>query len=143
MNIRKLLANPRFRLERGDPPDEATLATFLRAVPENLPVKYLRFMRLCDGARGDSPYDSGHLEIWSLDRAQRAQAEHRLPDALPGFFGFGSDGADRLFVFDLREEDGAPISSVRAEAPDADDLEPIASSFSEFLEHIVLMRGGG
>ena len=140
MNISKLLANPLFRLERGAPPEKDDLAAFLEWAPDNLPRKYVRFVRLCDGASGDSPYPSGHIEIWPIDRARQRNAAGELGD-LPEFFAFGDDGHDQVFAFDLRQPDGAPVCAIGPDHPRPDEVETLASSFSELLEHIVLMKG--
>jgi len=142
MNIQKILDNPRFRLEKMDPAGDATLNEFLQNAPENLPVKYLHFMRATDGARGAVPYDSGYIEIWRLEEALNKQTGYGSDDSLAGFFAFGSDGSGRDYLFDLRETDGAAIYSVPHEEADEDHLEPIAGSFSQFLEHIAMMGGG-
>jgi hypothetical protein len=142
MNIQKILDNPRFRLQRGRPAESAAVDQFLQGAPSNLPVKYLQFMRACDGAKGDIPYDSGYIEIWSLEEALEKQAGYGIQDSLPGFFAFAADGSDRIFLFDLREEDGAPVLSVSTEKLGEESFEEIAPSFSQFLEHITLMRGG-
>lgn len=142
MNIRKMLENPRFRLETMQPAGAAVVDEFLQRAPENLPVKYLHFMQASDGARGKVPYDSGYLEIWPLEEALDKQAGYGSEDSLSGFFAFGSDGSGRSYVFDLRESDGAAVYSVPDEKPGEEFLEPIAASFSQFLEHIALMGGG-
>ena len=142
MNIQKILENPRFRLETMQPAGEAVVNEFLQRAPENLPVKYLHFMQDTDGAKGSVPYDSGYLEIWPLEEAIDKQAGYGADDSLSGFFAFGSDGSGRSYVFDLRESDGAAVYSVPDEKPGEAELEPIAASFSQFLEHIALMGGG-
>ena len=142
MNIQKILDNPRFRLEKMDPAGAAALNQFLQNAPENLPVKYMHFMRATDGARGAVPYDSGYIEIWRLEEALHRQTGYGSDDSLAGFFAFGSDGSGRDYLFDLRETDGAAVYSVSHEEPDEANLEPIAGSFSQFLEHIAMMGGG-
>ncbi len=59
MNVQKILDNPRFGLQQMGPIRAAALREFLDSAPDNLPVKYLDFMKISDGAEGDSPYDSG------------------------------------------------------------------------------------
>ena len=140
MNISKLLDNPLFQLERGERPTKALLEDFVAWAPDNLPTKYLRFIRQCDGARGDSPYTSGYIDLWTLERTRERNSPGTLGD-LPGFFAFADDGKDQLFAFDLRQPDGAAVCTVPSAAPSAEGLEELAPSFSEFLEHIVLMRG--
>jgi hypothetical protein len=142
MNIQKILENPRFRLETMEPAGVAVVNDFLQRAPENLPVKYLHFMQATDGARGNVPYDSGYLEIWPLEETLDKQTGYGMKDSLSGFFAFGSDGSGRRYVFDLRESDGAAVYSVADKTPAEETLEPIAASFSQFLEHIALMGSG-
>lgn len=141
MNIHKILESPRFRLEVMEPAATAVLSEFLEQAPDNLPVKYLHFMRAADGAKGAVPYDSGYIEIWPLEDALDRQAGYGTEGSLAGYFAFGSDGSGRHFLFDLRERDGAAVYSVATESADATRLKWIAGSFSEFLEHIALMGG--
>lgn len=142
MNIQKILDNPRFRLEKMEPVGTAEYRDFLQHAPNNLPVKYLHFMQATDGAKGAVPYDSGYIEIWPLVEALDKQAGYGTDDSLAGFFAFGNDGSGRDYLFDLRESDGAAVYSVPREKADERNLERIAGSFSQFLEHIVLMGGG-
>ena len=142
MNIQKILDNPRFRLEKMPPAGAEEYKDFLEQAPDNLPVKYLHFMQVTDGARGAVPYDSGYIEIWPLEEALNKQAGYGTDDSLAGFFAFGSDGSGRDYLFDLRDRDGAAVFSVPREKPDEEHLEAIAGSFSQFLEHIALMGGG-
>ncbi len=141
MDVQKLLRNPRFRLEQGGAAEPGQVKQFREAAPPNLPRTYLRFMEACNGARGKIPYETGFLELWPLERALERNREHGLARSLPGFFAFGSDGADELFLFDLRKDDGAAVCSVSAKAPSAASVVPITKSFSEFLEGITLMAG--
>ena len=141
MDVQKLLRNPRFRLEQGGPAQPGAVKQFEEAAPANLPRTYLRFMSACNGARGRIPYDTGYLELWPLERALAENREHGLGKSLPGFFAFGGDGADELFLFDLRKDDGAAVCSISAKTPNTGAVEPITKSFSEFLEGIVMMAG--
>jgi hypothetical protein len=142
MNIQKILNHPRFGLHQKGPIRAATLKECLDKAPDNLPVKYLDFMRISDGAQGDIPYDSGHIEIWPLEDSLERQAGYGNEESLSGFFAFGADGSGREFVFDLRDMDGAAVYSIPISNRSEENLEEIAPSFSQFLEHIALMHGG-
>ncbi len=139
MDVQKLLRNPRFRLNRGPAPDPSHLKQFREHAPPNLPRTYVRFMEACDGARGKIPYDTGYIEIFPIQRVLDENRAHHVGETLPGFFAFGSDGGDELFVFDLRKDDGAPVCSVSAKTTAVSGIAPITNSFSEFLEGIVMM----
>jgi len=142
MNIHKILGNPRFRLEKMNPAPEAAMREFRTKAPDNLPVKYLHFMQATDGAKGNVPYDSGYIEIWPVEETLHKQAGYGSTDSLAGFFAFGTDGEGRDYLFDLRADDGAAVYSVPHSEPDPENLEAIAPSFSQFLEHIAVTGGG-
>jgi hypothetical protein len=141
MDVQKLLRNPRFRLERGPAPNPVQLKQFQEHAPPNLPRTYVRFLEACDSARGKIPYDTGYIEFFSVETALDQNQKHLVGESLPGFFAFGSDGGDELYVFDLRSEDGAPVCCVSAKAAAIAGVSRITNSFSEFLEGIVLMGG--
>ena len=141
MDVQKLLRNPRFRLEQGGAAEPESVKQFQEAAPPNLPRTYLRFMQACNGARGKIPYETGYIDLWPLERALEKNREHGVPRSLPGFFAFGSDGADELFLFDLRKVDGAAVCSVSTKSPTAAAVAPITKSFSEFLEGVVIRAG--
>lgn len=137
MDVRKLLRNPRFRLAQSPAPEAQGIKQLLDRAPPNLPRTYVRFLNACNGARGKVPYETGYLEIFSLERVA---LENHTP-VLDGFFAFGSDGADELFVFDLRKPDGAPVCTVNAKEAAPERVVPLTNSFSEFLEGIVVQGG--
>ena len=141
MDVQKLLRNPRFRLLRGPAPDPSQVKQFREHAPANLPRTYVRFLEACDGARGKIPYDTGYIEFFSVQRVLDENRSHHVAQSLPGFFAFGSDGADELYVFDLRKDDGAPVCSVSVKSASVSGIAPITNSFSEFLEGIVMMSG--
>jgi hypothetical protein len=114
---------------------------FYEHAPPNLPRTYVRFLEACDHARGKIPYDTGYIEFFSVDRVLDENAAHKVPESLPGFFAFGTDGGDELYLFDLRKEDGAPVCSVSAKSTTVSGVSPLTNSFSEFLEGIVMMSG--
>jgi hypothetical protein len=141
MDVRKLLANPRFNWQRSDPPEPQHYQQFLQSAPENLPVTYQRLMQACNGGSGEIPYDPGFIEIAPVERVSELGAKHSIVSALPGFFAFGTDRERNLFVFDLRQNDGASVGVVSLDDLAAENIEMLASSFSAFLEKIALMGG--
>ena len=139
MDVQKLLRNPRFRLDRDPAPDPVNVKQFWEHAPPNLPRTYVRFMEACDHARGKIPYDTGYIEFFPIERVLDENRAHKIDESLPGFFAFGSDGGDELYVFDLRKDDGAPVCSVSSKTATVTGVAAITNSFSEFLEGIVMM----
>ena len=141
MDVQKLLRNPRFRLDRDPAPDPVHVKQFQEHAPANLPRTYVRFLAACGSARGRIPYDTGYIEFFAVESVLDQNRKHHVSESLPGFFAFGSDGGDDLYVFDLRKEDGAPVCCVSAKAASVAAVSTITNSFSEFLEGIVMMGG--
>ncbi len=141
MNVEKLLASPHFKWEQREPADREVFEGFRAAAPANLPNTYMKFMRVTDGGSGEAPFHAGWVEVWPLSEAVGRNDELGIGDKLPGFFAFGSDGADQLFVFDIRQEDGAAVCSIPSEKVEPDQLDRLCGSFSEFLQRIVHVHG--
>jgi hypothetical protein len=139
MDVQKLLRNPRFRLDRDPAPNPVQVKQFQEHAPQNLPRTYLRFLESCSSARGKIPYDTGYIEFFAAEAALDQNQKHHVVENLPGFFAFGWDGADELYVFDLRSEDGAPVCCVSTKSTSVTEVSRITNSFSEFLEGIVTM----
>jgi hypothetical protein len=140
MNVKKLLANPRFRWESHTAPDPDRLEQFLRSAPDNLPRTYVKFIQQTNGGTGPNPFDTGPLEIWPVERVLERNEALDIAHHMPGFFAFGENGQGSVYLFDLREPDGAPVCSIDAGA--SEDAEPklLRKSFSEALESTMLVR---
>jgi hypothetical protein len=141
MNVEKLLANPRFRWERAPAPDPQTLQSFLRSAPPNLPRTYLRLLQQTNGGRGPNPFDAGPFELWPAEEVVRRNQRLSLAERAPGYFGFADNGAGRVYLFDLRASDGAPVCSIAADPADGDEPKQLRGSFSEALESMMLVSG--
>ncbi len=139
MNVAALLQDPRFRLEQREAPPLENLRSFLSKAPRNLPTTYLRFLKSSDGAAGPVPFGSGEIDIWPLRDVLNRQAEI---SGLDGYFAFGSDRSGQLFVFDLREADGAPVGLVSRAKNGARSVDVLSGSFSEFLQSLSRMSFG-
>jgi hypothetical protein len=141
MDVEKLLASPHFKWEQRDHADREAFDNFRAAAPANLPNTYLKFMRSTDGGRGEGPFHAGWVEVWPVSEAIARNEKLGTLGNLPGFFAFGSDGNGRLFLFDIRQEDGAAVCSVPAEKIEPEHVDSLAGSFSEFLQRIVHVHG--
>jgi SMI1/KNR4 family protein SUKH-1 len=138
MNIEKLLANPRFRWERAPAPDPQILQDFLSSAPPNLPRTYVRLLQQSNGGSGPNPFDSGAFALWPVEEIGRRNQRFGLAERAPGYFGFADNGAGRVYLFDLRAPDGAPVCSI-AEPADGEEPKQLRSSFSEALESMMLV----
>lgn len=138
MNIEKLLANPRFRWERVSAPDPVTLQKFLQSAPPNLPKTYVRLLQETNGGSGPNPFDPGHFALWPIEQVGPRNDRLELSRRYPGFFAFAENGAGRVYVFDLRAPDGAPVCSIPADPASSEPPKRLRSSFSEALESMML-----
>jgi hypothetical protein len=139
MNIEKLLANPRFRWERSSAPDPVNLQKFLQSAPANLPRTYLRLLKESNGGRGPNPFDAGEFVLWAVEQVGERNDRLGVADRHPGFFAFAENGAGRVYLFDLRAPDGAPVCSISADASADEDPKQLRNSFSEALESMMLV----
>ena len=128
MNVDKLLANPRFRWESRTPPEPEVLERALAASPENLPRTYLRFLRRTNGGSGPNPFDPGPLEVWPAEELPDRNEQLGIAERAPGFFAFGGNGGEQVYLFDLRAPDGAPVCSFSR-----DGERPAEAASREFL----------
>ncbi len=138
MNVDKLLANPRFRWEPRTAPGPDALEGFLAEAPDNLPRTYVKFLRKTNGGSGPNPFDPGPLEVWPVEELLERNARLGLAERAPGFFAFGGNGEESVYVFDLRAPDGAPVCSLSRDESEPPKL--LRGSFSEALESTMLVR---
>jgi len=140
MNIEKLLANPRFRWEREAAPDPVSLEKFLQSAPSNLPRTYVRLLKASNGGRAPNPFDEGDFVLWPVEQVGPRNDALELERRCPGFFAFAESAGGRVYVFDLREPDGAPVCTISADPSSGEEPKQLRSSFSEALESMMLVR---
>jgi len=75
--------------------------------------------------------------VWCAEDALVYSNQYRVPEYLPGYFAFGSNGGGELFVFSI---EGAAadrqVQMVPAIGMAPEELQCVASSFDEFQGHI-------
>jgi hypothetical protein len=141
MNIEKLLANPRFRWQRVSPPDPLTLQKFLQSAPPNLPRTYVRLLQETNGGQGPNPFDPGDFVLWPIEQVGPGNDRLEIGRRYPGFFAFAENGSGRVYVFDLRAPDGAPVCSISSAPSAGEEPKQLRNSFSEALESMMLVAG--
>jgi len=133
MTVADILADPGFAWDRRPPAAREVWEAFDGGLPPAAPAAYREFMRLCDGGSGDIPHASGFLWLWPAETAASLHVGYGFPEWLPGFLGFGSDGAGLLFCFDLRGHAEAAVCTVEATGMDAADVRVEAPGFLPLL----------
>jgi hypothetical protein len=104
-----------------------------------LPRTYIRLLQQTNGGVGPNPFDSGPFQLWRVEDALERNQRFGVAERAPGYFGFADNGAGRLYLFDLRAPDGAPVCSIAQEPTDGDEPKQLRSSFSEALESMMLV----
>jgi hypothetical protein len=116
-----------------NPPATREALQRLQAKSQNLPERYLAYLRNSNGAEGDLGVAPGWFVVWPAEEASVASDEYQLPTYLPGYFAFGGNGGGELFVFQLtRDSEDRPIFMVPAIGMAVAELLPVAKSFFEF-----------
>jgi hypothetical protein len=113
------------------PADPAALAELRDHAPIALPVSYIDQLAACNGGQGDLAIRPGFIRFWETEQVIGWNEDYNIPEFLPGFFGFGSDGGLELLAFDARDREPFPIVIVPFVPMEAAQAIQIASSFDE------------
>lgn len=103
------------------------------AAPILLPCEYLDLRRFSNGAEGELGVDPGWFMFWPAEKVLDYNHAYNLPEGLPGFFGFGSNGGLELFAFDVRLDSPWPVVMVDLNTLDAAEARILAPDFASFL----------
>ena len=109
----------------------------LRNAYPSLPESYFKFLETTDGTEGELGVEPGWAVVWCAEDALVYSNQYQVPEYLPGYFAFGSNGAGELFVFSI--EGGTAerqVQMVPAIGMAPEELQCVASSFGEFQKHI-------
>jgi hypothetical protein len=76
-----------------------------------LPASYFEQLAVSNGGEGDLGVQPGWISFWPAEKVVSWNARYRVPEFLPGFFGFASGGGE-LLAFDVRRQEPFPIVMV-------------------------------
>ncbi len=116
---------------RAAPASRTALQSLARVEP-SLPEAYLQFLALSDGGEGPLGAEPGWFQVWPASTVLERNKGYGVFEALPGFFGFGSNGGGELLAFQLNSTD-APVFMVPFIPLEASDACLVAPSFSDFV----------
>src|SRR4051812_46901681 len=94
------------------PAKPAAVARLAAGAPVPLPDEYLALLRLHDGGEGELGAEPGWFCLWPAAEVLTNNREYELPEFLPGFFGFGSNGGGELLALDCRGPRPWPVVMV-------------------------------
>jgi|SRR5215469_1649697 len=117
----------------ASPASEHALRHLVLESPIDLPDAYLHFLRYSNGGEGSLGRVPGWAAFWPAEAVLDLNREYKVSSTIPGLYGFGSNGAGELLVFDLRAAPAWRIAMIPFIPMTLDHLVEIAGSFEELL----------
>lgn len=122
---------------------EEALLKLRREARIELPDAYLDQLATSNGGEGDLGTEPGWIVIWPAEDVIRHNVGYSIPDVLPGFFGFGSNGGGEFLAFDTRSAEPYGVAMVPFIGMQVEDAVQIATSFEELRALIGVSLGEG
>ncbi len=114
-------------------PTAAEVTAFRAAAPPAVPDRYLEYIAEFGAVQLDvKVMGSGFVWFWPLSEVLKLNEGYRISKFAEGLFGFGSDGAGELYVFDLRDPVRVTVGQVPAIPLEIAQYQVLAGSFEEF-----------
>jgi hypothetical protein len=129
LHLSDIISDPAADWTRQTPAPRAVV----QALSGTLPEGYRSFFLFSNGGEGPLPYAPGWFQIWPVEQVLDLNQAYGVDEFLPGFFAFGSNGGDEMLVFDLRQEDGAPVYAVPFIPMNPAEAVRVAPSFLAFV----------
>ena len=98
----------------------------------DLPEDYVAYLEGDGVSEAATDGDPGYLQLWHPDEIEEMNQKIGVPEIVPGFLGFGSDGGGELLAFD---EQGA-VFMLPMVGMEARYARKIADSWSDIRERI-------
>ena len=96
--IEQLVRDSSAEWSRQPPAREETVQQLEAALP-TLPADYLAFLRLSNGGEGELGVEPGWFQLWPAEDVSSLNQNYAVPEFLPAYAGFGSDGGGELLAF--------------------------------------------
>ena len=120
-----------------EPPAPASaIEALLTACGLDLPKTYLQFLLQGNGGEGELGIEPGWLQMWPVEKVMEYNNGYEIPQWLPRFFGFGSNGGGELFAFDLQSPRPGKIYMIPFGDMREEQAMLIAEDFTAFEEEI-------
>lgn len=122
---------------RGEPPaSEAAIQKLLAESRLNLPAAYLDQLRLSNGGEGDLDLDPYWVVFWTAETVVEWNNDYEVPEYLPGYFAFASNGGPELLAFKVNDSGSWPIYMIPFVPMEEEYANMIAEDFEAFREAI-------
>ena len=124
-----------------EPASEPDVSRLVASVG-SLPASYLEFLRQTDGAEDSLRQMDGYVRLYSVTDTLRCNTQYQIHDSLPQLWMIGDDGGDYAYCLDRSEAspDRWPVVEIPLGALFADELVPIADSFSDWRDSSFAVR---
>jgi hypothetical protein len=131
-----VLNDPSRKWTRQQPASEKAITQLCRDAGIELPQLYLDFLRWSNGGEGEFGIRPGWFQLWPAEEVLESHRGYAVPELMPGFFAFASDGGGDLFVFDTRGDQPWAILCVDACSLDVRDTFLVGIGFESFIIQI-------
>lgn len=121
------------KLNRRPPATGEAIAAFESVNGKNLPGDYADFLKITDG--GEGFIGKAYVILWGVGELISMNQGYEVENYAPGLLIFGSDGGGEAYGFDTRNPQW-PIVQVPFVGMAWEPAEPIAASFTGFVEHL-------
>ena len=103
-----------------------------------LPAEYIAFLQYSNGGEGSLGVNPGWFCLWAAEDVIERNKGYEIDKELPGYFGFGSNGAGELFAFEITQGEPWKIVIIPFIPMEANYAIVIANNFEEFIQAIGL-----
>lgn len=88
----------------GLPASEEAIIKLIAECPFRLPTEYTDLLKSSNGGDGEISSDPGWLILWKAEEVCQFNAEFKVVEDAPGFWGFGDNGGGEILAFDFRSD---------------------------------------
>lgn len=89
---------------KGSPAAEEAIIKLIAECPFRLPTEYTDLLKTSNGGEGQISSDPGWLILWKAEEVCQFNAEFKVAEYAPGFWGFGDNGGGEILAFDFRSD---------------------------------------
>jgi len=120
------------RMRLATPATNADISNAELAFDTEFSADYKDFLNYAAGGEGVIGKDT-YVMLWTPSELKHLNDAYEVSRYAPGLLLFGSNGGGEAFAFDLRQPH-LPVVAVPFVGMELDAIEPLAETFSEFLE---------
>ncbi len=118
------------------PASRTALGTLIATCGVTLPDEYVSFLAFSNGGAGELGVEPGWFSLWPAEEVVTLNQAYGIPEWLPGFFGFGSNGGGELLAFDTRNLPPWKVVMVPFIVLDEKEAVIVTNQFATFVNAI-------